>query len=117
MADACLGGEVDDVGRSMGGAKGPHVAPVADVALDDFDALRKEDFDALFLKLRVVIRVEMIETDDKIAARFEKMGEMEADKTGRAGDQNPFQNSLVLIKKLMLYKVARTRSHFKGGKS
>jgi len=92
IAHARLAGEVNDhLGRRglNDGADRPHVADVRDVWLETGN--RTKQSVALLLQLRIVIGHHRIDAGDLMPLRQEAAAEMEADKTGAAGDQDSHQ--------------------------
>ena len=87
IAHAGLGGEMHD-------AIGPDFVEqcaqrqvVGDIELGDAD-LRAKRRNPVALELRVVIIVEVVETDHGLAARGQRLARIRADEAGRAGDED-----------------------------
>ncbi len=74
IADASLRRQMYDMGDLMLRDKLFEKKSVADVSLEDLDALLRKDELAPFFKLHVVIRIKIIEANNKIAASLKIAG-------------------------------------------
>ena len=93
VANAGLGGEVDDDVGLVLGKQLVDGGFVGEVALDESEVFEVfELVEAGSFEIGVVVRVEAVETDDFSVGIFcaEALGEVAADETGRAGDEDGF---------------------------
>lgn len=93
VANAGLGGEVDDDVRLVLGKQLVDGGFVGEVAFDEGEVFEAFEFiEAGSFEIGVVVRVEAVETDDFSVGIFcaEALGEVAADETGRAGDEDGF---------------------------
>lgn len=86
MAHSWLGGQVGDMGDRMVLEELFEERAVAHVAREDLDVFSAEKFAARFFEPRIVIAVEMVDPEDKVASRMQKTGEVESDEASGAGD-------------------------------
>lgn len=93
VANAGLSGEVDDDVRLVLGEQLVDGGFVGEVAFDESEVFEVFEFvKAGGFEIGVVVRVEAVETDDFSVGIFcaEALGEVAADETGRAGDEDGF---------------------------
>ena len=65
-----------------------HRRAIGGVGAHELEAAeRPQPLEARFLELHIVVRVEVVEPDDGIAALEEAFGDVVSDEAGRAGDQ------------------------------
>jgi hypothetical protein len=84
VADAGLGGEVNDDAETVGGEEGFHLAAVGEVDAGEGEGVALlEPFEPGLLEGRVVVVVEVVEADHLAALTEEALGEVEADEAGR----------------------------------
>ena len=83
VADAGLGPEVDDAARRMLGEQRPHAVAVGEVeGVVDVVRLRLEPLEPGVFECRVVVVVEVVDADHRLAARQQALGGVEADEAG-----------------------------------
>ncbi len=72
-----------------------HPGAVREVELDEAEPrVLAQDREPRFLQRRVVVVVEVVETDHLVAAIEEPAGDVKADEAGRAGDEDLHGHSL-----------------------
>jgi len=75
--DACLGRQVDHARHAIGREGRVQRLRVADVALDERETIaREQPGDIAALDGRVVVRVEVVDADDALAARDQRLGQV-----------------------------------------
>src|SRR5215468_4301494 len=86
---AGLRGEMDYVGEAMLGEKRRHAVAISEIELDEAKCLGRGELRATcVLQLRIVIGVEVVEPDHRMAVGQQPARNMKADETGRARDQD-----------------------------
>jgi hypothetical protein len=89
VTDSGLRCEVNDVGKAFCGEQFRHRIAIGDVHLLEPEARRCLELgNASRFQAGIIIRIEIVETDDVIALRQQATSDMHADEAGRAGDQN-----------------------------
>ena len=89
MTHAGLRGEMHDEGKAARGEQLLHAGAIGEVAFDEFEAGQFGEFgEPRLFQLRIVIGVHVVEPDHRPAVAQQPPREVEADETGRAGDQN-----------------------------
>ena len=80
---------MDDVGKAVLGKQRGHAFAVGEVELGKLEAIGFCQLgEARLLQLRIVIVVHIIEADHGLAVAQQPPGDMKADETGGAGDQD-----------------------------
>ena len=83
VADAGLGGQVDDAGEGVGVEQALNADPVGQVELVELEAVMiPQDVEAGMLQRHVVVVVEIVETKDDSAVVEQTLGQVEADEAG-----------------------------------
>src|SRR5260370_1147890 len=89
VADACLRREVDDLMRTQLGEERAHAVDVGDVdAAETEPAVLLQLLEARFLQRDVVVVIDVVDSDDLVAAGEQPRGDVVADESGRAGDED-----------------------------
>ncbi|MNC44026.1 hypothetical protein D3C75_929190 [compost metagenome] len=89
VADPGLGGEVDDAARLVFGEQGGDALAVGQVErVMAIVRMFLQQGQTSLLQRRVVIGVEVVQADDRLAALQQPPGGVEADEAGRAGDED-----------------------------
>ena len=91
VAHPGLGGEVDHDAETVVREQGRHPRFAREIHLGELEArVVVEDDQALLFEGRVVVVVQVVHADDAAAFVEEALGEVEADETGGAGDEDGF---------------------------
>ena len=97
MADAGLGGQMDDGVEAIGGKQFAKRRAIGDVALLEVEIRVSGEFgQAGFLQLRVIVGIEIVERDDGAAVGEQTPRDVKADEAGRPSDQNRLHRAAFL---------------------
>src|SRR5207245_3834705 len=89
IAHAGLGGQVDDPLRAPLAKEAGHLRVIGDVDQDELELVEvAELIESGLFQLRIVVRIEIVDLHDGLAALEEPFGDVVADESGRAGDEN-----------------------------
>ena len=89
VADAGLGGEMDHMGEAEFRKQRRHAVAVLEVELAETECIEAGELgEARLLERGIVIGIEVVDADHGAPARREALGDVEADESGGAGDQD-----------------------------
>ncbi len=95
MAHARLGREVHDRVEAAAREDFLHRSAVGDVGADEFEASERAQLrEACLLEADVVVRVHVVQPDDRVPARQQALAKVEADESGGAGDEGSHESSV-----------------------